>query len=324
MKDKVLHYAAIAVSVILSFVLIAFCVIVPLYYSVTVFTKPETVVKLVQGIDYKTVIETNEYLVETVEQIGMSPEQVDTAIKSEEANKILGVYADDAMEILMALPTDKKLDANTLKTIVDDNIDKVLDVAEQELKTPVNKEVIKQQVNTVFVTHTETVEKVIPVIEPVRVIIETVKESKLLMHTLKPQFIIISLVLLVLTAVLIGLLRYRKLNGLIWLSVDFFLASIALLLLIIFSKNTFVLGVAEKISNFDTEVLISTINLSISRLNTGFAVFVALFLSLFVAFIVYTVIRLKRAKRKAAEGCDVPIEETTAENDTPPQIIDKE
>lgn len=325
MRDKVLHYFAILAAVFFSILLVVFSVIVPLYYSVTVFTKPETVVKLVQSVDYKTVIETNEYLVETVEEVGLSAEQIDNALKSEEANRILGIYADDAMEILMSLPTDKKFDVPTIKSIVDENIDKVLDIAEQELQGPVQKEEIKQQVNTVFVTHTETVEKVIPVIEPVRVVIETVKESKLLMHTLSPKFIIIAIITLVLMAILIALLRYRKLNGLIWLSADFFISAVALLLLIIFSKNTFVLGIAEKISNFDAEILISTINLSIARLNIGFTVFAVLFLLSVSAFVVYTVLKVKKAKSVSVENSEQVIEEnTTAEIKTEQENLDNE
>jgi len=194
MKEKVMHITAIIAAVIFSFILVASCVMVPLYYSVTVFTKPETVVKLVQGIDYKTVILKNEKLVETVEQVGLSAEQIDNAIKSEEATKILGVYADDALEILMSLPTDKKFDVATIKSIVDNNIDEALDVASEHIEKPINKEAIKHQVNTVFETKTEVVETVIPVLEPIRVVIETVKESKIIMHTLTPSFIAVVLV----------------------------------------------------------------------------------------------------------------------------------
>lgn len=292
----------IFVSVILSILLFCLTVVTPLYFSVTVFTKPQTVVKLVQSIDYKKVIEKNVVLVEALESFGVNATQVDKAIKSETAGKIIEVYADDAVDILMEIPTENMIDVPLIKELVNDNIDDVLNVVEENTDIKISKERVKNQVNTAIEKNEQIIEKVIPVIEPVRMVIKTVKASELLMNTLKPEFAAVLFATVFIIVLLILVLRRKKLGGFLWLAVNFLLSSAALLLVIIYSKSSIVKLIAEKISAFDTEVLISTISLSVERLNIGFAITVSLtMLCLMIYFIRLIYLKIKNNVPKSSD-----------------------
>ena len=70
-----------------------------------------------------------------------------------------------------------------------------------------------------------------------------------------------------------------------------FVSAIAVLALMIFSKNTIVLGIAERVANFDVEVLKDTFALSLSRLNLGFFILAVLCLTCVLAFVIYKVVK---------------------------------
>ncbi len=299
---KVINGTGIFVCVVLSLLLIVFSVITPFYLSITVLTKPKTIVKIIQSIDYKTVIEENVVLEETVESFGINADLIDKFIKSEEAEEIIEIYADEASEILMGIPTDKELDIPTVKQMLEDNIDAILEIAEENTAVSIPKEYIKERVQTVIIKNEQVIKNVIPVIEPVRIIVQTVKASHQIENTLTPAIIAIIFFNVFMAAVVICLIRYRRLNGFIWLSVDFGIASLILLATAIFSKTALVKFIAEKLSNFETDVIMSTISLSQSKLIIGLTLTCGLALAcvlMFFSRLVYIKIKIaKRAKRQ--------------------------
>ncbi len=276
-KQLICNICAIFFSVVLSIVLISFSVFATLYFSVTVLTQPKTIVKVVQSVDYKTVITQNKTLNQTVENFGVNAQVVDNIIKSEQASDIIEKYADDVLDILAEIPEEKKIDFPMIQHLVDENIDTVLQETEENMKIKIPKKQVKRQVKNVIKQNEKVVKQVIPVIEPIRTVVQTVETYETVKNAISRDSFWLLLFDYFMIAVMICIIKYKNFKGFIWLSVDFLISALTILCVIIFSKTNYVKLIAKKISYFDEDVIVSTVSLCVDKLNIGFIICLSLF-----------------------------------------------
>lgn len=284
MQRKILNAVSVFFSVIICIALVLLLVVTPFYYSVTALTKPETIVKIIQDVDYERLIEEDKVIKKTVKSMGLTAKTADELIKSEQAGKLIEVYADDAVELLMQIPKEKEWNAGLIKEIVNDNMDRIIEVADQNIDQSFSKNLLRAKINTAIESNEKLIEKAAPVLNQVKVVVETVKASRVIERTMTVKFAIALGAAFAVAATAVCLLRRREFKGFLWLSISFITAVLLLAAVVIYSKSGFVNTLAVSMSDFGTEILTSAISVYADKLIAALLCTLALALVSAVAF----------------------------------------
>ncbi len=302
-KELIWDTTRITLSVLFSVVLVCLAVVVPFYYSITGLTKPKAVASVVQSIDYVQMVDQSAAVQQALSGYGVDGKAADEIMKSKETGNLIQEYADKVTEILLTIPSDRPIDMPLIREVVDDNLDKVLNVAEENAGVALPRKEITTVVDSFIDENQQEIKQSLPLLETARAVIKTVRMSAVVSRTMTWQF---GLLLgLVGAALMAAILLFHKKNaaGLLWITVDSGIAAALLLLLMLFSRHALVNTVAQNISGFGTDIVRSAIRVSTDTVQIGLIAAIACML-LFLG--TYIGIRLhKRAARKgsAAENC---------------------
>lgn len=238
----------------------------PFYYSVIALTEPQTVTTVIQNIDYKTLIKKTPAVEATLKNYGIDYKKADEIMKSKETGELIEVYADEATEILLSIPENRKFDSSLVKELVEENIDAVLTVAKENTKVNLDQDKVKTAVNKYIAENGSELEAVAPVLEQARTVVKQIKLSKIVARTLTLPFIIIFTAVMLIIAALIFIIKRRNFNGLLFLGLDFTLVSLALGLTVYFCKSSFVTSLALKMSDFGVSIIESAVSVCADRI----------------------------------------------------------
>ena len=238
----------------------------PFYYSVIALTEPQTVTTIIQNIDYKTLIKKTPAVEATLKNYGIDYKKADEIMKSKETGKLIEVYADEATEILLSIPENRKFDSSLVKELVDENLDKVLTVAKESTDIKINENAVKTTVNKYITENERELEEYAPVLEQARTVVKQIKLSKIVARTLTLPFIIIFTAVMLIIAALIFIIKRRNFNGLLFLGLDFTVISLALGLTVYFCKSSFVTSLALKMSDFGVSIIESAVSVCADRI----------------------------------------------------------
>lgn len=238
----------------------------PFYYSVIALTEPQTVTTIIQNIDYKTLIKKTPSVEATLKNYGIDYKKADEIMKSKETGELIEVYADEATEILLSIPENRKFDSSLVKELVDENLDKVLTVAKENTKVNLDQDKVKTAVNKYIAENGSELEAVAPVLEQARTVVKQIKLSKIVARTLTLPFIIIFTAVMLIIAALIFIIKRRNFNGLLFLGLDFTVVSLALGLTVYFCKSSFVTSLALKMSDFGVSIIESAVSVCADRI----------------------------------------------------------
>lgn len=266
MKRKILRAAVNFLYFFLNFFLILICALVPFYYSVIALTEPQTVTTIIQNIDYKTLIKKTPAVEAALKNYGIDYKKADEIMKSKETGKLIEVYADEATEILLSIPENRKFDSSLVKELVDENLDKVLTVAKESTDIKINETAVKTTVNKYITENERELEEYAPVLEQARTVVKQIKLSKIVARTLTLPFIIIFTAVMLIIAALIFIIKRRNFNGLLFLGLDFTVISLALGLTVYFCKSSFVTSLALKMSDFGVSIIESAVSVCADRI----------------------------------------------------------
>lgn len=293
-KEKVFKIIKYAGCVLCSIFLVALLSVTPFYYSVTAFTKPKEIAKIVQNIDYQEVIEQNPTIKKSLKSYGLNGKQVQEIIESKEAGEMIEIYADQAVNILLQLPDDQAVDLPFIKKAVSENLNDVLEIVEDETQLKLNKKRIKTDVITFIDQNEQAVEQTAPIIEGVRQTVKTIHASGWMKNSINIwTALILTAVCFGIGAVIISLMRSK---GFIWMGVNFFIITLLIGAATVFSSSPLLLKAAFKISNFGSEVLESAISISKNSMLLG--IFAgAIFTVLFIGF--YFILHFLKKKYQA-------------------------
>ncbi|MBR4123370.1 MAG: hypothetical protein IKT93_02995, partial [Clostridia bacterium] len=296
------------ISLISSFVFILGVVAVPFYYSIVALTKPKTVAMVIREVDYKQVIQKNPALKKTFAKYDITPTDVDTIMKSTQAGELVEIYADEVTQIFLDIPDKKKLDVGYIKGIVNNNIDKFLDITEQNTNFKLDHKTLKKEVAQFLEKNEPTIEESVELIEEVRDVVKTIHTSRVVEKKISfwiaVVFIIVSLIMM---ADIIVLMHS---NGFLWVGIDFAIISVLLGLIIGFCKSNFINTLALGISNFGVSIIESAIMVSTEKMLIaafGTTILSVLFIGFFVALKLLKRKYLNNTLPKAQE--DIAVEE---------------
>ena len=288
MKRAILRAATNFIYFSLNLIMVLISTLVPFYYSVIALTEPQTVTTVIQNIDYKNLIKKTPALETTLEDYGIDYKKADEIMKSKEAGELIEVYADEATEILLTLPENRKIDSSLIKELVDENIDKVLTVTKKNTNIKFNQEEVKKTVSNYIEENESVIEECVPVFEQARTVIKQIKFSRIVSRTLSLPFIIIFTAVMIMITALIFIIKRRKFNGLLFLGADFTVISIILGLTVYFCKSSFVTSLALKMSDFGVSIIESAVSVYADGIIIAVIIAVALAV---IAFMLFAVLR---------------------------------
>lgn len=296
-KQKVFKIAGIVGCVILSIFFVLSFVAVPFYYSVTALTKPETIVMIFQEVDYKSMVEKTPELKLELQKYDISSNKAQKIMEGKQAGDVIELYVDEVTEILLDVPSDVKLDVPYLKGLVNENLDELINIAEENTKLKFKKEQVQQNIDNYFDKNQKSIEKSMPVIESVRNVVKTVHTSKLVQRSLTPLF---AVILVAIAFIILGvIIAIRRSNGFLWISIDFAVISVILCLIMGYSQSNFINRLAINVSDFGTQVIKSAVSVSTNKIMI--AVFAAIILTiLFAGF--FALLKLLKRKYQSTAG----------------------
>ncbi len=274
-KELIRDTARITLSILFSVILVLLAVITPFYYSITGLTKPKAVKTVVQSIDYVQMVDQSAAVQQALAEYGVDGKAADEIMKSEQTGDLIEQYADKVTEILLTVPSDRPIDLPLLREVVDDNLDKVLNVAEENAGVALPRQEITTVVEGFIDENQQEIKQSLPLLETARSVIKTVRMSAVVSRTMTWQF---GLLLgLVGAALVTAIILFHKKNaaGLLWITVDSGIASVLLLLLMLFSRHALVNTVAQRISGFGGDVVRSAIQVSTDTVEIGLVAAIA-------------------------------------------------
>lgn len=279
------NFFRIVFTVLISLLTVLLSISIPFFLSVAAVIKPKSVVKIVQQVDYESILESNESLKKTAEKFKLSPQTVDTILKSDATAKIIEAYTTEATNILLELPTENGFTAQTVKDIVKNNIDEITDIAAKSPHIKVSEEKLENYIITSVDRNADKIINAFPELTVVEKVVKTTKAAKLIKNIINPRLAILAIVLVLLMSFLIYLLQNNRFHSLIWLGVDYALAAAGIAFLMFFSKHSLVNAIALQFSEMYSEIMAEAIYLCNDRMGIGF---IALsFMTLVCIFIYY-------------------------------------
>ena len=227
-NKKALNTIAIIGAVVLSIALVLVSVLTPLVFSLTRLTSTETVVKIVQEIDYEKILHENKQLENVVNAVGVDTSSVNDIMQSHAAGEVLSAYAETANAVLLGLDGEHTFNAETIKTIVNNNMDELANMTITQNGKKLPKEQVKAVINDTVNRNAEAIVAIFPDTSALAPTVETVKTVSAIKNTFSPLTIVVLLVSALLLAAAIFVLRRKKLKGLLLLGIDFFIAALLL------------------------------------------------------------------------------------------------
>lgn len=273
---KVLRAAGNFLYLLLNLFLVLICALVPFYYSVIALTKPRTVTTVIQNIDYKALVKSSPAIEKTLKSYGIDYKKADEIMKSKEAGEVIELYADEATEVLLSIPDNRRINAPFIKKLVNNNIDNVLTDVKESSDIKFNKNEVKTAVNEYIEENESQLEEYAVVLEQARTVVKQIKLSEIVARTLSLPFVIAFTAVILGIALIIILIKRRKLKGVLFLGVDFAVISLALGLTVFFCRSSFVTALALEMSDFGVSIIESAVSVCTDGIITAAIISAAL------------------------------------------------
>ena len=99
-----------------------------------------------------------------------------------------------------------------------------------------------------------------PALEQIRTVVKQIKMSQIVVRTLSLPFVIAFTAVILGIALIIVLIKRRKLKGVLFLGVDFAVISLTLGLTVFFCRSSFVTALALEMSDFGVSIIESAVS----------------------------------------------------------------
>ncbi len=232
-KNKFVSFLTAFLAVILSIVFVVSAIATVLCASVEAFIRPGNIIKLVQSIDYASLLSDLEEEISTPDpetptapvDTGFQQELINDLMKSETAKELIGEYAQGITSVITGDELPEGLTAEKLKTIVNENMDEIVELVKEHSDESVNEAEIREQINTEIIDKADEIVAMLPSVEDVKNEVED-ETLKMLGKIFNPTLTYTMIGITVAIALLIFACRFRRFGGLIWIGVDCIIASV--------------------------------------------------------------------------------------------------
>ena len=233
----------VAVNIVTGFFAALLCIVLTLllfvttlYSSVAAMLSPQNVGALAQAavdeivtqLDPENIVQENENLQQTIEEMGMPAEAVGDLLQSEAVSQIINLYAQDISALLTGKEVSGSLTPEAIKDILNNNMDEIVAIATEMAGEEVDAEDIRTQIVT-FID--EEADKLIEVLPPVETLAEPLLESGVtdtIEIATNPAILWAAIAVCAVLAGLIYALRCYRFGGFMWVGVCAFIATLLL------------------------------------------------------------------------------------------------
>lgn len=265
---KTLSVLTVLASVILSILFVIAAITAPLFYSAAGMIQPKTITNVIQDVDYSEILKDSDDFNQKVEELGIDMDTVDEIIKSESVGDFI---EDCAYELALVIGDSEDLaenfNASTVKDLLDEHIDDILDVFEEKTGQTVDRKEIKTELDEMMEENEEVIDDIVMELEPVQETFSEYSEmSKMVQKTLKWQYILILIVTETALLALIYVLRRKNYEGFIWIAIDTGIVGAVMLGATAIINSRVVKGIITQSEGFAAELATSVINNAESKL----------------------------------------------------------
>ena len=268
---KTLSVLTVLASVILSILFVIAAITAPLFYSAAGMIQPKTITNVIQDVDYSEILKDSDDFNQKVEELGIDMDTVDEIIKSESVGDFI---EDCAYELALVIGDSEDLaenfNASTVKDLLDEHIDDILDVFEEKTGQTVDRKEIKTELDEMMEENEEVIDDIVIELKPVQETFSEYSEmSKMVQKTLKWQYILILIVTETALLALIYVLRRKNYEGFIWIAIDTGIVGAVMLGATAIINSRVVKGIITQSEGFASELAASVINNAESKLLTA-------------------------------------------------------
>lgn len=268
---KTLSVLTVLASVILSILFVIAAITAPLFYSAAGMIQPKTITNVIQDVDYSEILKDSDDFNQKVEELGIDMNIVDEIIKSESVGEFI---EDCAYELALVIGDSENLaenfNASTVKNLLDEHIDDILDVFEEKTGESVDRNKIKSELDVMVDENKEAIDDIVTELEPVQNTITEYSEiSGMVKKALGWQCILILIVTETALLALIYILRRKNYEGFIWIAIDTGIVGAVMLGATAIINSRIAKGIITQSEGFASELATSVINNAESKLLTA-------------------------------------------------------
>lgn len=214
---------------VLSVFLVLFGIVLPVYSSLSTMLETKKLVKVVQKVEVKELLQTNEAITEQLEDSNLSATLIDAFSKSVFADKILEIYAADIDNALKENGEPAKLNIEKVKELAYEHIDELYELARIDMGKDMSKADFKKEINKVLDKNGAELLQKLPKPAEFKEIL-TSKEVKSFTEVFANKTVVAVLAIsTILFAGFVFLCRLRNGKGFLWLMIDFSICGIIVL-----------------------------------------------------------------------------------------------
>ncbi len=203
-------------SILLVLIVAAF----PLRGTVVSLTKPATISRVVQNVDFSDYMPSVEELQDILPIEGFSAQSIEELLNTDAAADAIGLYAADVFGAVLDRDTQRQFTADALRSIIDEKMDELVETLKPYVPAdaPLSDEEIASRVRDSVDEHAETLVEALPLPEPVPA--EDSEPLAWLSRLLDPAVTISMIAVLLVCAAVIYACRFKRFGGLLWLGID--------------------------------------------------------------------------------------------------------
>lgn len=302
---KVLNGFGIFFGIILSIVLVLNLIVAPILLSTLSLVTPKTITNALENIDATQFLDISEQDAES--------EAISSLLSSKAAKEVISLYATDVINSLGSKPAEVKLTADALKTIIEENIDEIVNIVKLSAgDEDITDEQIKQQIETTIADGADEILANLP--NPKDLVAQMTEQNpeiQMLLNIVGNAKRIKAAIIgeVVLISALVFVCRLYKFKGVRWLSVDLFVATGIMIL--VCAALLLGSGAVSGLAGSESEIVGVIVGSVASSLTTGVVIRTAVMLFAAIGLMVASVF-IKKAINKKAEVIAIPVEEVPA------------
>lgn len=298
------------IAAFLSVTLVVMCIIIPVYMSLTALVKPKQLVAMVQNIDYAQMVTENEGVQDAIEEFGIPADVVNELISSKAMGEVIGLYASDVSAMLEGKEVKGSLTVDALKSIVNDNIDEIIDIVKtavgEDVDSNIDVEEIKKGITDAVNDYAEDIVSALPDVNELKVSFVESEGAAVITAILSSTVKIILIAFAVVLAGLIYLCRFRNFNALLWLGIDFGAAGIFLAAIAVFMGSGIVNALITDLASINESVVNSVLSVYNGGIITALVIMLVLCALLITGYVLLKIYVLNKKQELPVTQAAVP------------------
>lgn len=208
-------------AAILSILLFASLVFTSLFYGISDFSRPETLVDIATNINAEKLLISNQMVAGAVEESGLNPDAVDKLLKTKAVKELLSVYSNSVISCIENKELVEKLTPERVNKLARENVGELADVVKETV--PAARKFSEGRLREIILMtvdkYSSEIVSALPAPESFGEVASEYGETAAFDADLRIRFIIGFVIVCVIIAALIYLCRFRRFKGFLWIGI---------------------------------------------------------------------------------------------------------